>query len=398
MSVTTAQAVTLLENVLFESPTIAQANAASWVSQSATNTSLSSVAGLAAAMAATPEGEIAQQVVRYYMGALGRAPRGDEIQYYINVVEAGLTADQLAQGAGAVPGTEWNQIAAYFAASPEFQGDFGLTAGGQVTTINEIAVITAFYTNILGRLPNAAEINYYETLLNTGTALSTLVQYFTTSPEYQTNVDANIAQALAGNGTAVVAGTTLTSIPYTPIAVTLGSSAVTVTGLLNTTAVSVTGSPAAAAQTAQTAVAGVIGVLPVTAATGVQGVTAITAVNPVAGRSAVTAVTDGAVTINDISSGTTGAGVIKSVTLANSGAGSVINDNGLTALTLIGTTGTLALTNLNTAAISAHASILPLTVNGLSATANSCLIPSASARNGAIRCCSCLAIRSAPTA
>src|SRR5579859_3556437 len=123
MSVTTAQAVTLLENVLFESPTIAQANAASWVSQSATNTSLSSVAGLAAAMAATPEGEIAQQVVRYYMGALGRAPRGDEIQYYINVVEAGLTADQLAQGAGAVPGTEWNQIAAYFAASPEFQGD-----------------------------------------------------------------------------------------------------------------------------------------------------------------------------------------------------------------------------------------------------------------------------------
>ena len=370
MSVTTAQAVTLLENVLFESPTIAQANAASWVSQSATSDSLSSVAGLAAAMAATPEAEIAQQVVRYYMGALGRVPAGNEIQFYINVVEAGLTADQLAQGASAVSGTEWAQIAAYFAASPEFTTDFGLTTAGQVDSSNEAQVIFAFYANILGRVPNAAEVTYYQTLLNSGTSVSTLVQYFTTSPEYQSTVDANIAKALGDYGTDVVGGTTPPSIPLTPPGLALGSTPLTVNGTLNMTAVNVTGAPATAGQTAQTAVTGVIGVAGVTAATGVQGVTAVTAVAPVAGRSAVTAVTDGAVTINDISSGASGAGVIKSVTLSNSGAGSVINDNGLTSLTLVGTTGTLAITNLNSTAISAHASSLALVVNGLSAAAN----------------------------
>jgi hypothetical protein len=370
MSVTTAQAVTLLENVLFESPTIAQANAASWVSQSATTDSLSSVAGLAAAMAATPEAEIAQQVVRYYMGALGRVPAGNEIQYYTSLVEAGLTADQLAQGSSAVPGAEWAQIAAYFAASPEFATDFGLSTAGQVNSSNEVQVIFAFYANILGRVPNTNEVSYYQGVLNGGTSLATLVQYFTTSPEYQNSVDASIAAALGTYGTDVVGGTTPPSIPLTPPGLTLGATPLTVNGTLNMSAVNVVGTPASAGQTAQTAVTGVIGVAPVTAATGVQGVTAVTAVAPVAGRSAVAAATDGAVTINDISSGTSGAGVIKSVILANSGAGSVINDNGLTSLTLIGTTGTLAITNLNTAAITAHASSLALVVNGLSAAAN----------------------------
>lgn len=370
MSVTSAQAITLLENVLFESPTIATANAASWVSQSATNDSLSSVAGLAAAMAATPEAGIAEQVVRYYMGALGRVPAGDEIQFYINVVEAGLTADQLAQGTTAVAGSQWAQIAAYFAASPEFANDFGLSTAGQVDSSNEVQVILAFYANILGRVPNSDEITYYQKLLDSGTSVATLVQYFTTSPEYQTSVDTNIATALGGYGTDVADGTTPPSIPLTPPGLTLGSSPLTVTGTSKTTVVSVVGTPAATAQTAQTAVTGVIPVAPVTAATGVQGVTGVTGVAAVSGRSAVTAVTDGAVTINDIASSATGAGVITTVYLTNSGAGSVINDNGLTSLTLIGTTGTLALTNINTAAITAHTSSLALVLNGLTNAAN----------------------------
>jgi hypothetical protein len=370
MSVTSAQAVTLLENVLFESPTIAEANAANWVAQSASSDSLSSVAGLAAAMAATPEAGIAEQVVRYYMGALGRVPAGNEIQFYINVVEAGLTADQLAQGPSAVAGSQWAQIAAYFAASPEFTNDFGLTTAGQVDSSNEVQVIFAFYANILGRVPNTDEISYYQKLLDSGTSLATLVQYFTTSPEYQTSVDTSIATALGGYGTDVANGTTPPSIPLTPPGLTLGSSPLTVTGTSKMTAVSVVGTPAAVAQTAQTAVTGVIPVSPVTAATGVQGVTGVTGVAAVAGRSAVTAVTDGAVTINDIASSATGAGVITTVYLANSGAGSVINDNGLTSLTLIGTTGTLALTNINTAAITAHTSSLALVLNGLSNAAN----------------------------
>jgi len=369
MSVTSAQAVTLLENVLFESSTVATANAPAWVAESASNSGESTVAGLASAMAATAEAGIVQQVVRYYMGALGRVPSGIEIQYYVNLAEGGLTATQIAQGASAVASSEWAQIATYFAASPEFTSDFGLSAAGQIAGANQAQVVSLFYSNILGRLPSLSEIAYYENLLNTGTSLSTLIQYFTESPEYQTTVDSNIDSAVANYGTSVTSGTTPTTIPYAPINLTLTSTNLTVTGL-NTTAVVVTGTAATAAQTAQKAVTGVIAVTGVTTATGVQGVTAVTQVTPVAGVSAITAVTDGSVTINDASSGTTGAGIIKSVTLADSGAGSVINDNALTSLSLIGTTGTLAIKNLNTAAIAAHSSVLSLTVDGLSATSN----------------------------
>lgn len=239
MSVTTAQAISLLENVLFESKTLATANAAGWVSLSVLQPSYSTVAGLASAMASTAEATIAQQVIRYYEGALGRAPSGAEVAYYVNIVENGntatgipaMTAAQINDGASAVPAGTWDKIAGFFAASPEFAF---ASAGGNVVNL--------LYLNILGRAPNAAEITYYQNLLTAGTTVSTLVQYFTTSPEYQTKVDAQIQTGLTTYGTTVANGGSSTGAVVPVLGGTTGATTValttgvdTITGTANVT-------------------------------------------------------------------------------------------------------------------------------------------------------------------
>lgn len=201
MTVTSAQVTTLLENVLFESATLAKANATQVTAYANLSSSTSTVAGLSAFLATQPEASIAEQVVRYYQGALGRVPAPVEIAYYVAIAEANMTSAQISEGATAVNGSTWATIASYFAASPEFKADFGLTGA----TTNEALVITGFYHNILGRAPTAAELTYYEGLVNTGTSYSTLVQYFTESPEYQTIADSTIESNLAASGTAAVA-------------------------------------------------------------------------------------------------------------------------------------------------------------------------------------------------
>ena len=228
MTVTSAQVTTLLENVLFESATLAKANATQVTAYANLSSSTSTVAGLSAFLATQPEATIAEQVVRYYQGALGRVPAPVEIAYYVAIAEANMTPSQIAEGVTAVNGGTWAQIADYFAASPEFKADFGLTGTG---TPNQALVITGFYHNILGRAPSAAEITYYEGLLNSGTSYSTLVQYFTESPEYQALADTTIASNLAAAGTTAVTtvaagGNPLTSTtPIGSLPVQTGSSA-----------------------------------------------------------------------------------------------------------------------------------------------------------------------------
>jgi S-layer protein len=359
MSVGTAQVVTLLENVLFESATLAKANAATWVAQSQSIASEGDVAGLAAAMAASPESSIAQQVVRYYEGALGRAPSGFEISYYVAAVEVGLSAAEIAQGASAVPQASWNIIASDFANSPEFSF---ISAGP--------GIVPLLYLNILGREPSAFEVAYYQAQIAAGADETVLIQEFTNSPEFQADVGANITSALASYGAAVATGTTPALLPVTTVAetttVVLGKADLDETTSATTKSLVVNGTAATAGQSAVTAVTGVIGVTGVAAATGVQGVTAVTAVAPVAGQSAVAAASDGAVTVTDAAFASGGAGTLTSVTLNNSGAGSVINDNALAVLTLTGTVGTLTINNNNSASDLA----LALTVNGLSAADN----------------------------
>ncbi len=220
MSVTSAQAISLLENVLFESATAAKANAAGWVALSNLNSSYSTIAGLASAMAGNAEASIASQVVRYYEGALGRAPGGTEIAYYVNIAETGLTASQISQGASAVSQAVWNQIASDFANSPEFA----------FASASASSVVTLLYLNILGRSPTATEVAFYNAQLASGLGNSILVQEFTNSPEYQGKVDANIASALSSYGSSVATGTTPVTI--NPIVTTpTGTSTALTTGV-----------------------------------------------------------------------------------------------------------------------------------------------------------------------
>lgn len=199
MSVTSTQATSLLQNVLFESSTLAAATAGGYVTLSAINPLASTVAGLATVLSGSAEASIAEQVVRYYQGALGRAPSATEVAYYVNIAEAGLTSAQIQQGASAVSGTTWNTIAGYFVASPEFTNDFAN---------NGSAIVELLYLNILGRNPSATEVAYYNAQLAQGFTNVNLVQEFTNSPEYISKTTTNIANSLANNGLAVVNGTT----------------------------------------------------------------------------------------------------------------------------------------------------------------------------------------------
>lgn len=194
MTITTAQAVSLLENTLFESSTLATANApALAAAHNATDTPLS----LANTLAASAEAGIASQVIRYYQAALGRTPGAVEIQYYVAIAEQGLSAAQIAQGAGAVSQAQWNIISSDFVSSPEFQKDF--SAGGS-------DLVKLFYENILGRAPSSTESAYYQNQLGTGFTNATLMQEFSNSPEYQNDSNATITLALAGTGAVAAAG------------------------------------------------------------------------------------------------------------------------------------------------------------------------------------------------
>lgn len=246
MTVTSAQVVTLLENVLFESATVATANATSLTPIANFNSTTSTVAGLSAYLATLPEATIAEQVVRYYQGALGRVPSPSEIAFYVKYAETGLTAAQIAQGSSAVSTATWSNISGFFASSPEFQKDYGLTGG--LTAANEAIVITGFYNNILNRAPSQSEITFYENALNTGGATpATLVQFFTNSPEYTTKANPTIVSNLSAAGVAAVntvaaGGTPLTSttpignLPSaTPTVVALTTGVDNVTGVSNVT-------------------------------------------------------------------------------------------------------------------------------------------------------------------
>jgi len=221
MSVTSAQAISLLENVLYESASIAAQNAPAYVALSNGNATYSTVSGLASLFASFAEASITQQVVRYYEGALGRAPAGSEIAYYVGIAENGLTADQIGQGASAVSQGTWNIIANDFANSPEFKFN---TNGGSVTS-----VIQALYTNILGRAPSATEVAFYQAQSSAGLGTNILVQEFVNSPEYQGNANTGIQSALATYGAAAVAAGLTPSQNTTQINNTVGPKATSYT-------------------------------------------------------------------------------------------------------------------------------------------------------------------------
>jgi len=205
MSVTTTQAVSLLENVLFESPTMAASNANGWATLSATNpTVYGTTAQIAAAMTVTAETSIPEQVFRYYAAALGRTPSGSELSYYVHLAEESLTASQVAQGASGVPQTTWNTIANDFTNSPESASLYGSGASNFVVLL---------YINILGRVPVASEVAFYNAQLTNGYTSGALMQEFANSSEYQAIANPQIATALANHGVASLSGSASGALP-----------------------------------------------------------------------------------------------------------------------------------------------------------------------------------------
>ncbi len=222
MTITTAQTVSLLENVLFESSTLANANAAGWLAQHPQ--SGGSVYAAATAMATSAESGIAQQVVRYYQAALDRAPAPFEIQYYVAMAEQGLSAAQIAQGAAAVPQSTWNIIAQDFVSAPEAN----LPANSEWASFD----VYAFYQNILNRKPSYDEWSAYMAQLNTvnPTPVAAVMQEFANSPEYLQDASPSIVAGLANNGlSALTGGNPVSAIPGTGIVTITASSPKSIT-------------------------------------------------------------------------------------------------------------------------------------------------------------------------
>jgi len=186
MSVTTAQMVTLLEYVLFETPAEAAANAPYWLGLQSTD---STVPTFAPILGASQEAQVPEQVIRFYEAALGRDPGAAELVYYTAIAENGVGAASVrSNGIAAVPVAAWNQIATDFANSPEFTADLS----GQ-------DVVTVLYQNILGRTPSSTEAAYYHQQIAAGAGNAQLLQEFVNSPEFQSRIGTNQLGTILAN-------------------------------------------------------------------------------------------------------------------------------------------------------------------------------------------------------
>jgi hypothetical protein len=171
VSVSTSAAVWLAEYLFCERPAfLINDTANSWTQ----NSPYGSIYDLAAAMATSPELSIALQVDRYCQVALGRNPSSFELGSYVSMAEDGLTEQQIRTGQ--VSQTAWNSIAQVLFESSEYQSNFAATNTG---------LVQGLYQIVLGRTPAASETAYYVDQLANGYSVSTLLQEFANSSEYQ---------------------------------------------------------------------------------------------------------------------------------------------------------------------------------------------------------------------
>ncbi len=224
MTVTTNQAISLLENILYENSTLAAANAPAWVALS-NNLSNSTVSQLAVSIAASPEITIVEEVTRLYLGVLGRTPDAAGLAYWTNWVETGMKASTIALGASAVPAASWAALTGYFAGSTEFTAKYANISGA--------AYVDLLYENVLNRAPDAAGLAFWTNALATGAASTgTLISSFVNSVEFVTDSSPVIAAALEANAVTIAngrSGATTISVVVPGVTYTLTSGVDTIT-------------------------------------------------------------------------------------------------------------------------------------------------------------------------
>jgi len=142
-------------------------------------------------------------IIREYQAAFGRVPDQAGLAYWVGVVASSSTA--------------LSNIATIFADSAEFNARYGATA----TTTAGSALVTALYTNVLGRAPDAAGLAYW---VAQGLTASQLLTIFAQSTEFVQNTAAGIItfQNLEVAGTPQTSGSLPVVTPTTSYTLTTG--------------------------------------------------------------------------------------------------------------------------------------------------------------------------------
>jgi serralysin len=116
----------------------------------------------------------AGQGYRLYQAAFNRTPDTSGLTYWVNQMDHGESLHDLAQA---------------FASSQEYQSTFGLTSAFE-------NVIAKFYSNVLGRAPDAAGLAYWVSVGQSGTSIIDLLSTFSESSENKAHVESAVANGI----------------------------------------------------------------------------------------------------------------------------------------------------------------------------------------------------------
>lgn len=121
------------------------------------------------------KGELAGEVYRLYQAALGRTPDTAGLSFWMNALDHGTSLDQIARD---------------FVASAEFTGLYGANP-------SNVALVSAAYSNVLHRQPDAEGLAFWVDGINHGLSAAGLLVQFSESAENLQNVAKVIGQGFA---------------------------------------------------------------------------------------------------------------------------------------------------------------------------------------------------------
>jgi len=117
----------------------------------------------------------AGETYRLFQAAFDRTPDLNGVSYWTKQLDSGLTLHNLAQA---------------FVNSAEFASIYGTNPTSQ-------NLITHFFTNVLGRAPETAGLNYWVNELQSGVSKADVLVDFSESPENQAHVNPTIAHGIS---------------------------------------------------------------------------------------------------------------------------------------------------------------------------------------------------------